>query len=80
MSDDTKQTESLLIDARQLAKLLSVSVATVWRMRSSGRLPEALMLSAGCVRWRRSELLQWIRNGWRSNAVVEGQAANPEKT
>jgi len=52
---------SLLIDARELARLLSVSLATLHRMKSAGKIgPRELALSRGCVRWRRETVERWL--------------------
>ena len=52
-----------LIDARELARLLSVSKPTVLRMRDDGKLPPSISLTSQCVRWRRSAVLTWIDAG-----------------
>jgi predicted DNA-binding transcriptional regulator AlpA len=53
----------LLLAARQAATLCGVSVATWQRMASAGRCPAPLRLSPGCVRWRREDLVEWVRSG-----------------
>lgn len=53
----------LLIDARRFAELLGVSMATLNRMKAAGKLPKPIVLSAGCHRWRLSELRDWIDAG-----------------
>ncbi len=54
MIDDSKDCPSeplpLLVDAKTLARLLSVSVATIHRMDEAGKLPEPIRLSGGCTR------------------------------
>jgi excisionase family DNA binding protein len=57
-SDD----EPALITPRELAHLLSVSVRTLWRLRSTGRLPAEIRLG-GSVRWHRADALAWIAAG-----------------
>jgi predicted DNA-binding transcriptional regulator AlpA len=52
---------SLLLSAPDVARLLRVSVATVWRMRSAGRLPPAVRVSAGAIRWRRSDIEKFVQ-------------------
>jgi excisionase family DNA binding protein len=52
----------LLMTAKQLAKLLDVSMRSIWRMRSSGQLPLAVRLG-GAVRWRVDEIKNWIARG-----------------
>jgi len=47
-----------LVDARTLAKMLSVSPRTIWRLRSAGRLPKPVTFG-GSVRWRFSDILLW---------------------
>jgi len=53
----------LLLDARQAAALIGVSPATWHRMVSAGKTPSPIKLSAGCVRWRVSDLESWISHG-----------------
>lgn len=50
---DVSLVPSALIDARELAATLAVSLPTVWRMRDANRLPAPLRLTAQCLRWRR---------------------------
>jgi prophage regulatory protein len=66
---DATLTPSVLIDARELAAMLAISVPTVWRMRESGRLPEPLRLTSQCLRWRRADI----------NAFLESLAASPKQ-
>jgi excisionase family DNA binding protein len=51
-----------LVNARELAKLLAVSERTLYRLKSTGELPPPIVLG-GSVRWRLSEIRQWIGNG-----------------
>jgi excisionase family DNA binding protein len=51
-----------LITPQELARLLAVSVRTLWRLRSTRRLPVEIRLG-GSVRWRRTEILAWIAAG-----------------
>jgi predicted DNA-binding transcriptional regulator AlpA len=50
----------LLVSAKTLAVLLSVSEATIWRWDS---LPQAVKPSPGVKRWRRQEIQDWIGAG-----------------
>lgn len=59
----TPPTESALIDAAELARLLSVSKPTIWRLRDDGKLPPAISLTSQCLRWRREAVLKWIDAG-----------------
>ena len=54
---------SALIDAAELARMLSVSKPTIWRMRDDGKVPSAIALTSQCVRWRRDAVLFWIDAG-----------------
>jgi len=56
------ETPSLLLSAQTLAKRLGVSVRTLWRLRSSGKLPQPVRLG-GAVRWRAGEIHSWIQAG-----------------
>ena len=59
---DTKAPEVELVNARELAKVLSVSERTLYRLKSTGELPPPIVLG-GSVRWRLTEIRQWIGNG-----------------
>jgi len=51
--------ESLLVDARKLGQLLNLSLRTIRRLDTSGRLPRPIRLG-GVVRWRVSEIRDWV--------------------
>jgi excisionase family DNA binding protein len=51
-----------LINAAQFAKLLSISERTLYRLKSSKRLPASINLG-GSVRWRRTDVDRWIERG-----------------
>jgi excisionase family DNA binding protein len=55
-------TDSLLLSAQDFARALRVSVRTLYRLRSAGRLPRPLELG-GSVRWRRDEVQAWLEAG-----------------
>ena len=60
---DTKTTDApMLLDANALAEKLSVSKATVWRMRDAGKLPQPVRLGA-CVRWKLADVERWLADG-----------------
>lgn len=54
--------ERELLGVRDVAHLLGVSARSVWRMRDSGAMPGAVKV-LGSVRWRVSDLRQWIADG-----------------
>jgi prophage regulatory protein len=49
-----------LIDVHGVAELLGCSPRTVWRLRSRGAIPQAVVLSPGVIRWRRATILRWL--------------------
>ena len=51
-----------LMTVEDLAKLLSVSVRTVWRLRRNASLPRPVKIGGG-VRWRISDVRAWIEQG-----------------
>lgn len=51
-----------LLSAQTLAKRLRVSVRTLWRLRSAGKLPRPLRIGHS-IRWRADEIDAWIRAG-----------------
>lgn len=55
LSDDA------FVQVRTVAEVLNCSVATVWRARKAGRLPEPRRVTVGIVAWRVGDL----RAAWR---------------
>jgi len=55
-----------LLDTRDAARLLGIGERTLWRWSRSGVCPEPIRLGRGlraAVRYRRTELLDWIADG-----------------
>ncbi|HWY86028.1 MAG TPA: hypothetical protein VNX28_04855 [Gemmataceae bacterium] len=55
--------ELLLVDARQAAVLLSISIATFWRWESSGELGPPGTKKVGRRLWALAELRDWVGAG-----------------
>lgn len=73
---DASLVPSMLIDAAEFARMLSVSKPTIWRLLSSQKIPEPIRLTSQCLRWRRDVALRWIEAGCPSFGV--GDAAQSE--
>jgi excisionase family DNA binding protein len=56
------ESKRLLISAEHLARLLDISVRTLWRLRSAGKLPDPIRIG-GSVRWNAQEIDEWIAEG-----------------
>lgn len=54
--------ELRMIDAGELAQILSLSKRSIWRMLSRGQLIKPKKLG-GAVRWNLGEVRQWIAEG-----------------
>lgn len=52
-----------LITEEQVAKLLTVSISTVKRLRASGKGPRYIRISERVVRYRRKDVLDWMEQG-----------------
>ena len=74
--DETPQSPSShcpqLLTVDEIARLLKVSNRTIWRMRSSGQLPEPVRIGGG-VRWRQSEIKNWIEEGCPDQQSVQNE-------
>lgn len=46
----------------QLAKLLNVSVTTVWRLEKAGKLPQKYKISDRIVGWRQDDIEEWLES------------------
>jgi predicted DNA-binding transcriptional regulator AlpA len=54
--------QPLAISAKELAAMLGVSLRQVWRLDSSGMLPNKIRLGGSC-KWIRSEIMSWLEHG-----------------
>lgn len=59
-----------IIRKPELAKMLSVSKQTLWRMEKRGELPSRIQISKRTVGWRESDIKEWLNN----RPSVTGQA------
>lgn len=62
MSESESDDESLLLSASKVARMLQVSTRTLWRLLAARKIINPIKLGRS-VRWRKDELLQWIRAG-----------------
>jgi predicted DNA-binding transcriptional regulator AlpA len=53
---------AMAVDANRLAALLDLSLRTVRRLDSSGKLPRPVRIG-GAVRWRLNEIEAWLEAG-----------------
>ncbi len=62
-SENMPRMDPLLLDALAAAAFIDVSRATFWKLHASGKIPLPLRLSQRVVRWRKEELVAWVRAG-----------------
>lgn len=80
----TPPREAALIDAAELARLLSVSKPTIFRARDAGKLPVAIALTSQCIRWQlrtgnpATGVLDWVEAGCPPLATSDNQKGKPE--
>ncbi len=53
---------AIAVDANRLAELLDLSVRTIRRFDSAGKLPRPVRIG-GAVRWRVAEITHWLEAG-----------------
>jgi prophage regulatory protein len=59
-SPSPSTSQDRILRPRELASYVGLSLATLWRLRRSGSLPEPIRLSPGCVGWRTSVVDRWL--------------------
>ena len=59
----TGDTPERLLTVSEVARLLAISVRTVWRLRDTGELPQPVRVSRNLLRWRLSEIDAYMRRG-----------------
>jgi len=51
--------DALLLSAAEVARMLSISIRHVWRLRDSGELPAPVKLGK-LIRWRREAVMRFL--------------------
>jgi excisionase family DNA binding protein len=59
----------LMMTADELAETLCISKRQVWRLKAKGGLPKPVNIGTS-VRWRRSDILEWIAAGCPSTSSL----------
>lgn len=74
-------TDEVYLRDIEVAARIGIAVPTVWRWSRTGRLPEPIRFSAGCVRFRLSELLCFEegRAGTANEVTAEAAAIRQER-
>jgi len=62
--------ESLTMEATDVAKLLSISRSSWLKLRAAGRTPRPIRLGRR-VLWRVDEIREWVRQGCPAQSVWE---------
>jgi len=66
-------TEERLLTAAAVAERLSLSKRAVFRMKSAGLICSPVKVGAGAIRWRQSDIEQWIEWGCPSRKEFEAR-------
>ena len=62
MKTKVSKESALLVKAKELAEMLSVSPRHIWRMKAAGKLPKAIEIGH-CVRWKLLDITNWLAMG-----------------
>ena len=69
------QVQPLLVDVKALARMLSTSVRSVWRMNSGGKVPRSVRVGRS-VRWNVATIREWIDLGCPDRATFDARHRN----
>ena len=64
--------QPMLLNVRDVSKMLSLSVRSIWKLASSGTMPRPIRLGRSC-RWSRASLEAWLKD------KIEGAGPSPAK-
>ena len=74
MTNETKsQTGETLLTAQSVGAKLSLSKRAIFRMRSARLICSPVKVGAGAIRWRQSDIEQWIAMGCPSRQEFEAR-------
>lgn len=70
---------TILLDKKQLRKMLSISDSTIYRLEKLGRFPKRRYISAQRVGWIKAEIDAWVESlACSSSATENGSSVNVE--
>jgi predicted DNA-binding transcriptional regulator AlpA len=61
MAEQPQQPRPLLLTAAQVARLLTISRRTFYRLVADGKFPPGLEIAEKVVRWQRSDIREYLR-------------------
>jgi prophage regulatory protein len=64
-----------LLDAKAVTQKTTLHISTVYKMLAKNRFPQPVRLGPQIVRWRESEIDQWIESLPRVGAETTGEQA-----
>ena len=56
-----------LLKSSEVEEMVGLSRPTLWRRQQLGTFPSRLQVGPNSVRWKESEILEWIQNCQRVN-------------
>ncbi len=73
------QVQPLLVDVKAIARMLSTSVRSVWRLKSGGKFPRSVRVGRS-VRWDVETIRRWIDLGCPDRDTFESQHKNEARS
>lgn len=67
-NDSITQADDVLIPLTKVRKACGFSKTSIYRMMNRGTFPKPAKRAGRSVRWRNSEVQQWVRNEWPAQA------------
>lgn len=64
----TTQADDALITIKKVEQDCGFSKTSIYRMMARGEFPQPAKRAGRSVRWRRSEVQQWVRDEWEPEA------------
>jgi predicted DNA-binding transcriptional regulator AlpA len=71
----TTQVAERLLTAQAVGEMLSLSKRQIFRMKSAGLICPPVKVGAGAIRWRQSDIEQWIAMGCPNRREFEAMQA-----
>ena len=62
--------EIVLLDRSEVEQLARISRSRIYDLMDQGRFPRPVKISTRCVRWHKSEILEWIAGLPRSTGAA----------
>lgn len=60
--NEQEEFQTCLLPLDDVKKITGLGTTTIYRYMKNGKFPKSKKMSRRCVRWRRDEIIEWLKS------------------